>query len=340
MRRSSRQRASGTSIQPVNVNSSPTNRYNLRNKRRRSDKTPRVILDLENDIEIILHDQSDEVEQVPEPVEHDSFEEVKVDVDYRGESSSSESEEEEEENSESERSDSDGDQEEEDSDNDQDEDEQANDEELEEEMENEEEQDPNPRPRRSRRLESSGYKPAFDLLRHGDVDGFLNAPIMQQWLLDSRNLIKNFGHGTHHATVNYMWMVAWKGLLSSKVGAIFTDDDRCVACGFKRYLTYRMYEARGFRAQFEENEFRDANGYLGIMGTDCYEVKFMALWDFVNACLSLCFRTEEPGFNQTVTTALRAANVTIREAPAVMAERYKERYNSKPDTSISLAGLL
>lgn len=195
-------------------------------------------------------------------------------------------------------------------------------------------------PRRSTRLQDTSLKSAFEILRGGDYNEFLEHPAIAPKITSAFDLTKNIGHGTQYQTVLDLWTLHWEGILEIGSARQFhtklwkssrrSPDDpriarrlriierdlkrsRCIFCNSKRCLTYYA---------------RDSSqvwGYLGLIGADCFEVKFSALTNLTDVCRRLLAEMGQPNFEEIARYEIGRAIVQIREAPVKMGERYNQQ---------------
>lgn len=89
-------------------------------------------------------------------------------------------------------------------------------------------------------------------------------------------------------------------------------DSHCLFCRLRRNLSICTYDTSG-----------DAPVYLGLIGADCWNIRFQPLLELIDACRSLALNVNHPDFEIIARRHLNACLTKIIEAPAVMAEAYQ-----------------
>ncbi len=169
----------------------------------------------------------------------------------------------------------------------------------------------NDAPRRSSRNKTETLREAFQYLRDGDIERFLDCWIIRRDLAPAFHLIEHeFNSGHNKELMMAMWKLRWAGNLSVVSLQNFRHRGRCIACNRKRKLKYCMFDLRGF---------------LGIMGTDCYEVKFNPLMKLIDVCILLTTQLDREDFSEYAKVVLKPTLEAVREAPAIMKALYSKK---------------
>lgn len=226
-----------------------------------------------------------------------------------------------------------------------------NNQQVDEEIESEE--NPNPAPRRSRRRRTASLKEAFELLRGGDINGFLDEWIIRRDLACAFNLLSGeFNSGHNKELMTALWHLHWAGDLQVVSLQKRRETGRCIACNRRRQLKYCIYnfgdriDLPGYENESDEieddaddegelenddNENEPENNeaeddrFLGIMGTDCYEVKLEPLMQLVNVCWQLTGNLDRDDFTEYAGQILSPVLQAVREVPARMKALYKRK---------------
>jgi len=218
-----------------------------------------------------------------------------------------------------------------------------------------EEEEVEDQPRRSSRNRTKSPKEAFEMLRNGDIDGFLDEWIIQKHLAPAFHLLNSeFNSGHNAGLMTNLWRLHWSGNLYVVSLGRVRHRGQCVACKRRRQLKYCMYNT-GDRIdlayfdnlannmdQDEDDEEDDDHDeqeddhdgeedndedeeFLGIMGTDCYEIKFNPLMNLADACMRLTLQLHRDDFNNYALEYLGRYIETVREAPARMKSLYSRK---------------
>ena len=155
-------------------------------------------------------------------------------------------------------------------------------------------------------------KSAFIFLANGEIQKFLDNHIIKDLFHDANVLLGNFGHGTSVKKMKELWKLYWEGNLYINEVEEEYIEDKCIACNRTRRLKYELYKD-------QENEF------IGIMGTDCYEIKFITLLELVKVCRRLRRKVNEPGFEDIARRKIGEAMIAVREAPIKMQQYYANK---------------
>ena len=108
-----------------------------------------------------------------------------------------------------------------------------------------------------------------------------------------------------------LWNLLWNDDLS----IIEVDEkdyikDKCIACNRTRHLTYEITK-------------ESTDEILGIMGVDCYEIKFQTIIDLVETCKrGLVHRLHRVDFDSYARAHLMGDIRNIQEAPMKMKRHY------------------
>lgn len=211
----------------------------------------------------------------------------------------------------------------------------------------------NAAPRRSDRIQRSNMTAAFQHLRNNDIPAFLNMPIIRHKFIDAFHLMGKFGQGHQRPMVERLWNLAWRDLLDTKsvmrgINSIVDDltiagdpertkivrnnlitrvakdlkRSHCIFCGLKRYLTIC---ARDVSKVANDR----LGGYLGVIGGDCFNIKFKPLLALIAECKLLAGRIQTPGFELLVHDRLNPLLVVIQDAPRRMRALYKKHLNNR-----------
>lgn len=141
---------------------------------------------------------------------------------------------------------------------------------------------------------------AFRILRLGRVDDFLGLSIIVKTFSPARQLLASFGPGA--SIMTQIWELKWKDMVT--INCINTFKGTCTACGRKRIIRYVVYD-------------KDCVP-IAYIGSDCFEVKMMALINLIKFCLVVKLDYDE------IKKGLRYHMSKVNEACIVMAEKYAD----------------
>lgn len=178
-----------------------------------------------------------------------------------------------------------------------------------------------------------GYRNAFRLLAARDIDGFLDHWIIKRLFEPVYILTRSFGQEYGKEKILSLWKCYWNNNLYVRKLKEFRLRGKCCACHCVRNLRYCFYLHTDDLDDFDFRRFSDQSdgdfNLLGLMGTDCYEIKFTAMLKVVDVCWKLVKYIDSPEFEQLVPDSLETAFERCNAAPADM----KEKYGSKPKTT-------
>lgn len=175
--------------------------------------------------------------------------------------------------------------------------------------------------RGGRRRRNPTLNESLQLLKRGDIQGFLDSYVVKRDFQPAFDLLGKFGQGHSKPLMTHLWNLFWEGKLLVVSLGDFRLNAHCIACRKSRKLKYVILE------KVEQcEEYPSGWKELGVMGTDCYEIKFDALTDLAARCLS--FTIDSEGDDEIVLDEDDLANYVtaierVRSAPAKMAEAYK-----------------
>jgi hypothetical protein len=194
--------------------------------------------------------------------------------------------------------------------------------------------------RRSGRVAQNGLQAAFrPLVDDGDYEQFLQRPIINQLFAQAYEAYTKFGQGHGARDVEEHWLLHWTDDLKTK--SVFQvlrgleklandnpnddrfqralrrfqedlDDSHCLFCRLRRNLTVCTYDTSG-----------EMPVYLGLIGADCWNIRFQPLLDLVDTCRRLALSADHPDFDLIARRHIEACIQKIVEAPAVMADAYR-----------------
>lgn len=144
---------------------------------------------------------------------------------------------------------------------------------------------------------------AFEFLRQGKVDEFLNTEVIQKTFAPATQLLSTFGYGT--AMLRDFWREKWNGVVLES--SITVRKTLCEACGRQRMIGYKL-------SMFKNGDWTEM-----LIGTDCFEVKVSPLFEFVTFCVENAHSRIED-----ISDELYDRLSIISEAPARMVRLYSE----------------
>jgi hypothetical protein len=177
-----------------------------------------------------------------------------------------------------------------------------------------------PLPRRSVRQLGASLRGAFTHLRDGNYHLFLDSDIIKRKFFHAFQLLGNFGHGTNVATVTRLWHLSWEGVLRIRRFSQYVVQGTCIACNRDRRLQYSIYHVDN-----------DVEVRQGIMGVDCYEVKFVPLLKLINICKRIAQQVDINGFDAYANNKMQSCLQEIAEAPMKMKELYRDLKKRRTD---------
>lgn len=154
--------------------------------------------------------------------------------------------------------------------------------------------------------EEEALTEAFRLLKEDRIGNFLDSAIIRRKFRPAMVILE---HVQNPAIRNLLWVLLWqKGLKIQKINH-YSFNGKCLACEKERCLTY------GFRQKYR-------NIYIGIMGKDCFEVRFSKLIELRDLCFALAEQVNEIDFFEGAELDLQEMMDRINQAEAEMANRY------------------
>ena len=193
--------------------------------------------------------------------------------------------------------------------------------------------------RQSRRVAQNGLRSAFQEIVNGEYDNFLERPVIKQLFKPAIEAFTKFGQGHGADQVENHWHLYWTDDLKQrsvhtvhraliKLASENPDntryerslelfeedlvDSHCLFCRLRRNLTICTYDTSG-----------EAPTYLGLIGADCWNIRFKPLLDLIDTCRGLALSVDHPDFELIARRHVTACLAKIIEAPAVMAEAYQ-----------------
>lgn len=191
-------------------------------------------------------------------------------------------------------------------------------------------------PRRSLRQRRETLKEAFTYLANGDVDSFLDTSIIREKLSAAFNLLKyDFNSGHNQAKMTTLWLHAWKNTLVIRSLGGFRVRGQCHACNRRRQLKHCLYlKPNNFdQHAFDGVDDNEDAGFelLGVMGDDCYTIKFSRLTRLISVCKHLIRDLPRTDFEEYALATLAPYLRTIQDAPADMRYRYQYAHFNRND---------
>ena len=147
---------------------------------------------------------------------------------------------------------------------------------------------------------------AFRLLNLGRVNQFLNSGIIKRKFKSALTLLEkviDFNVRTR------LWNLLWDRNLYVVKSKHSIPLGSCIACNRQRRLNYRLYQ-------------NDTAEKIGIMGSDCFEVRFQKLIDLRDVCYMLSLLIHREDFYEIVEEQLEIVFDKINGAEAEMVKRY------------------
>jgi hypothetical protein len=193
--------------------------------------------------------------------------------------------------------------------------------------------------RQSRRVAQNGLRAAFQFLATAEYDNFLGRPIIKQLFAPAFEAFTKFGQGHAAGQIENHWLLHWTNHLQiqsvfrisrglAKLANDNPDDQRyqrnlqrfqtevadshCLFCRLRRNLTVCTYDTSG-----------EVPVYLGLVGADCWTIRFQPLLDLVDTCRRLALSVDHPDFELIARRHIDAGIQKIVTAPAAMAEAYQ-----------------
>jgi len=159
---------------------------------------------------------------------------------------------------------------------------------------------------------------ALKYLGRGDYKKFLGDAYVRKIFEPAKALIESCGKGDKRNQTENLWRLAWAGKLKFDKNVFSIPKSECISCALKRDLNYVFYEEtpKGFKK-------------LGYMGPACYEIRFQALLELVQASKYAAYllsqRDYQPGtkeFKKYIIKPIIKANDNILKAHEKMG-KYK-----------------
>jgi len=113
---------------------------------------------------------------------------------------------------------------------------------------------------------------ALKYLQKGYYKKFLEDEYIRILFAPARALIESCGRGDKTNQTEKLWELAWKGKLQFKQINFSVPKSECISCAQTRDLNYAFYEIKP-----------DSLKKLGYMGPACYEIRFQALLELIQA---------------------------------------------------------
>jgi len=147
---------------------------------------------------------------------------------------------------------------------------------------------------------------AFLLLNIGQVDGFLDSEIIKLKFKPAMVLLE---HIYNKNVREKLWKLLWNKNLSVRELKYSSFKDLCLACNKPRMLSYMLSQ-------------ENPKTYIGIMGCDCFEVRFQKLINLRDLCYSLSEIVYDEDFYDVADQSLSEMIDLINSAEAEMKSRY------------------
>jgi hypothetical protein len=122
-----------------------------------------------------------------------------------------------------------------------------------------------------KRHRTETFAAAISNLRYSNHKLFLANPNVRALLTPATDLLGGFGQGHSKRLMTDLWMAMWS--LSLVVVEDTPVEGKCCACNLTRALEFNIYVRENGQIT-----------HIGVMGRDCYEVKFKVLRKLVRAC--------------------------------------------------------
>lgn len=192
--------------------------------------------------------------------------------------------------------------------------------------------------RKSKRLAENGLRSAFRFLTRDDYIGFLQCTVIQSLFAPAFESFTKFGQGHAADVVEEHWNLCWTNqvrtaptyrVVQMLIQAAAVDptnqvladsltnfgralnDSHCIFCRLPRNLTVCSFDCSG-----------DAPIYQGLIGTDCWNIRFRPLVKLVETCKRLALSVDHPNFELNARYHIEIAIEEIKMAPVKMAEAY------------------
>ena len=147
---------------------------------------------------------------------------------------------------------------------------------------------------------------AFRLLQRGRIGEFLNSRIIQHKFRPAMVVLE---HIQNPRIRNLVWDLLWQKELKIQKIQHYTFNGKCLACEKERSLSYVFRQKLGDK-------------YIGIMGCDCFEVRFQKLIELRDLCFALAEQVDEIDFFEGAQSDLQEMMDRINQAEAEMKRRY------------------
>lgn len=120
--------------------------------------------------------------------------------------------------------------------------------------------------------EKVAFEQAFNRLANGHWELFLEHPIIKRKFRPVDTVLESFGVGLKTALVKELYQLYWDDNLIIKE-LKYIQQGECIACGGKRKLCYKFFRRDGVS--------------LGVMGTDCYSIRFGKIVKLIDVCKAI-----------------------------------------------------
>jgi hypothetical protein len=147
---------------------------------------------------------------------------------------------------------------------------------------------------------------AFVLLNRGRVDTFLDSDVIKRKFRPAMILLEKI---VDRGVRMKLWSLLWHKNLRVHKLKYFRVKYYCLACERDRLLSYEFYE-------------KDTGCHLGIMGCDCFEVRFQKLIELVGICYILSDLVYSNQFQKRVKKDFEEIFYKINSAEAEMKRLY------------------
>tara|TARA_R110001632_G_scaffold15138_1_gene50314 strand:+ start:361 stop:1071 length:711 start_codon:yes stop_codon:yes gene_type:complete len=155
-------------------------------------------------------------------------------------------------------------------------------------------------------------KSGFESLLLGNVEDFLNNPMIKTIFDPVMTLLGDFGHGTNVNILKQFWKLLWyDDLIIEKQKKLTTNI--CIACNANKSLKYKIIQ-------------KSSNELLGIMGIHCYEIKFISIINLVKCCKDdILLDIYRADFESNARDLIMTFIVDIQNAPRKMKLLYSRK---------------
>lgn len=185
-----------------------------------------------------------------------------------------------------------------------------------------------PRRQLPARRAAEGLREAFMRLVKDDLEGFLDCPIIREKLRPAFVLLKGeFQSGYGQERITTYWKMYWYNDLYVRSLGNYRVRGQCIACKKSRCLKYAFNQIgkRDIDYYGHLDDDIDGDGFIGLMGCDCFEVKFQPLMQLVDKCLEITDILEsdpdQVGFDDLVYSRLGSVLNKLNCAGALMKQR-------------------